>query len=117
MTDLLPIRRALISVSDKTGIVPFAEARRSVRNQHGQVALLERLAHKAHHLLIQPGERPVDARGVHQYHLGVGPVHDSEDTVSRRLGHWSHNGHFGADQRVDQRALSGVGPADNRGKA
>ena len=26
MTDIVPIRRALISVSDKTGLVPFAQA-------------------------------------------------------------------------------------------
>ena len=26
MTDVVPIRRALISVSDKTGLVPFARA-------------------------------------------------------------------------------------------
>ena len=26
MTDIVPVRRALISVSDKTGLVPFARA-------------------------------------------------------------------------------------------
>jgi hypothetical protein len=88
-----------------------------ISDQQRKIALLQRFPDKTHHLLIQSGKRPVDARRIHQDHLGVTPMDNSKDAIAGGLRHRRHNGHLLAHQSIYQRALSRVGPSYNGNKA
>ena len=73
-----------------------------------------RLDGGVHHADVQPVQRPVDAGRVDEDHLRRRVVFDAEDAGPRRLRLVRDDGHLAADQRVQQRRLAGVGPADER---
>ena len=66
--------------------------------------------------LPEQGPRLVQARGVDQHQLGVGPVHDPAHRVpgGLRLGRGDRD--LAADQGVGQGRLAGVRPADEAGE-
>src|SRR6266478_3756446 len=61
----------------------------------------------------------MNSRGVDEHDLPgfasflLGDVDDAEDTVARRLWLRRNDGQFLADQRIQQRALSSIGTAEN----
>ena len=66
------------------------------------------------HPHVQAMQRPVDARRVDEHELRRPAGLDAEDAPARGLRLVRHDRDLAADQRVEQRGLAGVGPADER---
>ena len=67
--------------------------------------------------LAEQRARTVQPRGVDQDQLGVGAVHDAAYDGPGGLRLRGGDRHLGADDRVGQRGLAGVGPAHEAGEA
>ena len=76
----------------------------------------QRGLHQVVEPLAEQRARPVQAGGVDQDQLGVGAVHDAAYDGARGLRLVGGDHDLAADQRVGQRRLAGVGPADERGE-
>ena len=59
----------------------------------------------------------VNARGVHQHHLGHLGGEDRPKTIARGLGHRRGDGHLLTDKLIDQGGFTHIGPTDQGDKA
>ncbi len=90
-----------------------------VDNHQNQLTPFERLAHLGHHLASQRRARLVNSRRVDQHDLPsltsflLGDVDDAQNAVARGLRLRRNDGQLLAHQRVEQRALARIGPAEN----
>ena len=76
-----------------------------------EVHLLERRANLLHHLRVEAVEGAVDPGKIEEDRLTVLSGEQADDPVAGRLGLGRDDGDFLADEGVQQRALSGIGPA------
>src|SRR5689334_5132199 len=99
-----------------------AEAVSSVNQQQNEVAALKGGVDFLHHFAVQAAIRFVHAGRIDKNNLASWAlpfwldVENSLDVHARGLRLFRNDGDFLADQRVEQRAFTGVGAADNRYK-
>ncbi len=87
-----------------------------VHHQQNRIGLARAAPGGADHGAVQPSARPENARRVHQDDLGVAAHHDAAHIHPRGLHLGADNGDLGADQRIHQRGLAGIGRADHGGE-
>src|ERR1019366_1631412 len=90
-----------------------------INDHQNKFAAFERLAYLRHHLASKRGAGTVNSGRVDQHDLPgfvsllLGNVDDSENAVARGLGLRRNNGKLLAHQRIQQRALAGIGAAED----
>ena len=87
-------------------------------DEHIHVRILQRRERGAVHVTVHRAPRAgVQARRVDEDHLRVGPRQDAEDAMARRLRLRADDADLATEQRIQQRRLADVRPADDRGEA
>src|SRR6185312_6669556 len=97
--------------------VPWADLLVGRDAKTDDVDLRVGVRHQVVQALPQQRARSVQAWGVDKDDLEVLSVHDAANRVPGGLRPVRRDGHFGADQRVGQRRLAGVRPADEADEA
>ena len=85
-----------------------------VDQQADDVGVVHGVQGVAHHLAVEPVERPVDAGGVVEDHLPALAGEDADDPVAGGLRLVGDDRQLLLQQAVHQGRLAGVGPADQR---
>src|SRR5262249_14501112 len=104
-------------------LVRGAKALAGVHQQQNEITAFQCRMNFLHHLAVQAAVRLVHARCVDEDNLSRGPsalrfhVADALDIHPRGLWLFRNDGNLLAHQRVEQRALAGVGAADYRHEA
>src|SRR5215469_6938573 len=100
-------------------MVPRIELVRDVHDNQYKVATFESLAYLNHHLAPERTVGFVNPRSIDQHDLPatfsftLGNVHDALNTVARGLRLRRNDGQLLANHSIEQRRLTGVGPAEN----
>src|SRR5664280_793993 len=117
----------LVGQQDGWGLGPVQQAddellaaawvRVGVEQLEDQVDLRQSVAQRVHHLNVEPVQRPVHSGQVEENGLPALLGEDAGDTVPRRLRLGRDDRHLLTEQRIDERALAGVGAAEQRDRA
>ena len=97
--------------------VPPAEGLACVEQEGDRVDAVEGLDRAFVEFLAEHVVGLVKARGVHQHELEILAGEHGAEAVARRLGGVAGDGQLLAHDRVDERALAGVRPPDERDEA
>src|SRR6478752_4176613 len=93
---------------------------RGVNQQQDEVARFKGCVNFLHHFAVEAAIRLVDAGRIDKNNLASGAlpfwldVENALDVHARGLRLFRDDGDFFADQRVEQRAFTGIGTADDR---
>src|SRR6185437_4093045 len=93
-------------------LVLGAEGTGDVGEQERQVAAFEAGADAAQHFAAEVAAAAMDAGGIDEDDLAAGQVEDAEQMGAGGLGMVGDGGDASAEEGIDQRALAGVGAAD-----
>jgi len=94
-----------------------AERLACVEQNREDVDAVQRHFHFFHHLAAERGVGLVQAGRVDEYDLSVGAVDDALDAVAGGLRVSRDDGHFAADELIDERGLAAVGAAEKSDEA
>ena len=90
------------------------DVKMGIQNGHDHVRLTEALPDRLDHGFAQTAAHLGQARRIHKDDLGLLVSENAYDLIARGLGFGRDNGHFLAQQGVQQRGFSGIGRAHER---